>query len=253
MNDRPRQLRLRAEGDDPGRLLALSDGLFATVLTILVLDLKLPDISHLASAGDVLRVINELGLHLFSYLLTFVVAGVFWLAHHADFNQIIRYNHRLLWYNLMFLLCVGLLPFSTASISNNNLGIGSWSIYAMNIVAIGVMLSLTWGYAYTHGLTDPALPRRAARYQGLRHLITPGVFLISIGVIVLAPNTYLAQLSLLTIPVIQVLLDRRVLGKDTEPSFKEPRGAALFWRLASFIPVIILIAVALLAFTVTPP
>ena len=42
MNDRSRQLRLRAEGDEPGRLLALSDGLFATVLTILVLDLKLP-------------------------------------------------------------------------------------------------------------------------------------------------------------------------------------------------------------------
>ena len=81
MNDRSRQLRWRVEDDDPGRLLALSDGLFATVLTILVLDLKLPDISHLASSGDVQRVINEFGVHLFSYVLTFVVAGVAWLSH----------------------------------------------------------------------------------------------------------------------------------------------------------------------------
>jgi hypothetical protein len=120
-------------------------------------------------------------------------------------------------------------------------------------VALGVMLALTWGYAYTHRLTDPALPRRAARYQGLRHLITPGMFLISIGVVYLAPQAYLAPYSLLLIPVIQVLLDRRVLGKDTEPAFDESRGAAWFWRLAAFIPVIILLAVAVVAFNVTRP
>ena len=253
MSDRSQQLRSRVEDDDPGRLLALSDGLFATVLTILVLDLKLPDISQLVSTGDVQRVINEFGVHLFSYVLTFVVAGVAWMAHHGDFNHIIRYNRRLLWYNLMFLLFVGLLPFTTASISNNHLSAASWSIYAMNNVALGVMLSLTWGYAYAHRLTDPALPRRVARYQGLRHLITPGIFLISIGLVILAPQAYLAPYSLLLIPVIQVFLDRRVLGKDTEPAFDESRGAAWFWRLAAFIPVIILIAVAVAAFNVTRP
>ncbi len=253
MNDRSQPLRLRTEGDNLGRLQALSDGLFATVLTILVLDLKLPDISQLASAGDVHRVINELGVHLYSYVLTFIVAGVFWMAHHGDFNHIIRYNNRLLWFNLMFLLFVGLLPFSTAGMSNNNLSAASWSIYAMNNAALGVMLALTWGYAYTHRLADPALPRRAARYQGLRHLITPGAFLISIGVVYLAPNTYLAPYSLLMIPVIQVFLDRRVLGKDTEPSFEESRGKAWFWRLAALIPVIILIALAALALTLAQP
>ncbi len=62
----------------------------------------------------------------------------------------------------------------------------------MNIMAIGVMSALTWGYAYTHRLMNSEMPRRVARYQGLRHLITPGVFLISIGVANLTPNTYLA-------------------------------------------------------------
>jgi uncharacterized membrane protein len=253
MNDRSQPLRLRTEGDNLGRLHALSDGLFATVLTILVLDLKLPDISQLASAGDVHRVINELGVHLFSYALTFIVVGVFWMAHHGDFNHIIRYNNRLLWFNLMFLLFVGLLPFSTAGLGSNNVGGVSWSIYALNNAAIGVMLALTWGYAYTHGLANPALPRRAARYQGFRHLITPGAFLISIGVVNLTPNTYLAPYSLLLIPVLQMYFDQRVLGKDTEPAFKESWGTAMFWRLAALIPAIILIALAVLAFTLIQP
>ena len=245
MNHQP--LHVHARGDDLARMLALSDGLFATVLTILVLDLKLPDISRLVSAGDIRSVINDLGLHLFSYILTFLVAGVLWMSHHADFNHIVRYNRRLLWYNLMFLLSVGLLPFSTAGISNNNLSVFSWSIYAMNMAAVGVMLSLTWGYAYTHRLTEPDMPRTAARYQGLRHLITPGVFLISIGVAYLAPNTSLAPVSLLTIPVIQFLLDRRVLGKDTDPAADESQAAALFWRLAPFIVLVVLVVVVAFA------
>ena len=252
MSDRQQSLHMRIEGGDLTRLLALSDGLFATVLTILVLDLKLPDIAHLVSQGDIRRVISDLGLHLFSYLLTFIVAGSFWVAHHGDFNHIVRYNRGLLWYNLTFLLFVGLLPFTTAGIGvSGNGGILAWSVYAMNMVAAGGMLALTWGFAYTHRLTDPDMPRRMARYQGLRHLITPGVFLISIGVAFLTPNVFVAPFSLFLIPLLQASLDRRVLGKDTEPAFEGSRAAAVFWRLAFWIPVILLLIAAILAFAAT--
>jgi uncharacterized membrane protein len=123
-------------GNDLTRLLALSDGFFATVLTILVLDLKLPDLSLLVSQGDTRRILDELAIRLFSYVLTFVVAGLYWISHHGDFGYIERYNRRLLWYNLMFLLFVGLLPFSTAGLGNG-LNVFSWSIYALNVMAMG--------------------------------------------------------------------------------------------------------------------
>ncbi len=251
MSNQPQPLHWRMAGNDLTRLLALSDGLFATVLTILVLDLKLPDLSQAVSQGDARRALDELVVRLFSYVLTFVVAGLYWISHHGDFGYIERYNRRLLWYNLMFLLFVGLLPFSTAGLGNG-VYVFSWSIYAMNIMAIGVMSTLTWGYAYTHQLMNPELPRRVARYQGLRHLITPGMFLISIGVASLAPNAYLAPWSLLAIPVITMLLDRRVRDKDTQPGPKEPRGAALFWMLAPLILLFIFLAAGLLALTTTP-
>ncbi len=154
MSHQPQPLHWRTAGTDLTRLRALSDGLFATVLTILVLDLKLPDLSPLVSQGDIRRAFDELAIRLFSYVLTFIVAGVSWMSHHNDFEYIERYNRRLLWYNLMFLLFVGLLPFSTAGLGNG-LNAFSWSIYAMNIIAIGVMSALTWGYAYTHRLVNP--------------------------------------------------------------------------------------------------
>jgi uncharacterized membrane protein len=246
MSHQPQPFHWHTAGNDLTRLLALSDGLFATVLTILVLDLKLPDLSQPMSPGDSRRVLGELAIRLFSYLLTFIVAGVSWRSHHDDFRYIERYNRRLLWYNLMFLLFVGLLPFTTAGLGNG-LNAFSWSIYALNIMALGSMLALIWGYAYTHQLVNPELPRRVARYQGLRHLITPGVFLISIGIANLTP--YLAPWSLLAIPAVQMLLDRRVLDKETQLKPEEPLGAALLWRLAPLIVLLIFVAASLLALT----
>ncbi len=248
MSNQPQPLHGHTVGNDLTRLLALSDGLFATVLTILVLDLKLPDLSQLVSQGDTRRVLDELAIRLYSYVLTFIVAGVYWMAHHGDFRYIERYNRRLLWYNLMFLLFVGLLPFSTAGLGNG-WSVFSWSIYAMNNMAIGVMAVLTWSYAYAHRLMNSETPRRVARYQALRHLITPGVFLISIGIASLTPNAYLAPWTLLAIPLILRLFDRQMLDQDIAPMLKERRGAALFWGLAPLILLFIVVAAGLLALT----
>ena len=77
----------------------------------------------------------------------------------------------------------------------------------------------------------------------------PGVFLISIGIANLTPNAYLAPWSLLAIPVITMLLDRRVRDKDAQPMPKESRGTTLFWGLAPLILLCIFAAAGLLAFT----
>ena len=74
---RKQDLSLReVEGDQPLRLVALSDGVFATVLTLLVLDLKLPDLVQSVQAGPT-HFMNELWPHIFSYFLTFLVAGTY--------------------------------------------------------------------------------------------------------------------------------------------------------------------------------
>ena len=100
-------------GLSTSRIEAFSDGVFAIVITLLVIDLKVPQI-----AGDISV---ELGSRLFdlwpkllSYLLSFVIVGVYWVAHHHVFHYICRVDRIALWLNLFFLMSVAFVPFPTA-------------------------------------------------------------------------------------------------------------------------------------------
>jgi TMEM175 potassium channel family protein len=189
-------------GKEPLRLIALSDGLFATVLTLLVLDLRIPDGLNIAG-GNMTTFARWIGPHLFSYLMTFFVAGNYWLAHHRDFEHIIRFDRHLLAYNLIFLLFVGLLPFTTASISQVSATRSSfppyWAMYAANFVLAGIMLSVIWLYAMSHGLVDPGTTRQESRYIMVRQIVNPAVFLLSIGAEYLFPQAFLGPWFLLAL------------------------------------------------------
>jgi uncharacterized membrane protein len=147
------------------------------VLTLLVLDLRPPE------TGAPLTYANLVSLwpKLFSFVLTFLVGGSYWTAHHADFDCIIGLDRSLLWLNLMFLLSVSLLPFTTGIIGEPADTVG-WVLYALNMIAIGLGLAAVWGYANQAGMirtTVSASYRRVATY---RHFVIPIVFLISIPV-----------------------------------------------------------------------
>jgi uncharacterized membrane protein len=227
---------------EPLRLLALSDGLFATVLTLLVLDLRIPDALSSAS-GDVTAFARWLGPHLFSYLMTFFVAGNYWLAHHRDFDHIIRYDRSLLAYNLLFLLFIGLFPFTTATISQGTSLISSypfyWGIYSTNFILAGIMLTLTWLYAVSHGMVDPEITRQEKRYIMARQIANPAVFLVSIGAEFLFPQAFLGPWLLLALFPVQMLVERIFPHTEAErPSFLAawPRrlwqaGSTFLWLL----------------------
>lgn len=196
---------------EPLRLIALSDGLFATVLTLLVLDLRIPDGLNIAG-GNMTTFTRWIGPHLFSYLMTFFVAGNYWLAHHRDFERIIRFDRNLLAYNLLFLLFVGLFPFTTASISQVSATRSSfppyWAMYAANFVLAGIMLSVIWLYARSHGLVDPDTTWQESRYIMVRQIVNPAVFLISIGTEYLFPQAFLGPWTLLVLLPVLILVER---------------------------------------------
>ena len=215
------------------RLVALSDGLFATVLTLLVLDLRLPDVLS-AQSGNMTAFLKWLGPHLFSYLLTFFVAGVYWLAHHRDFDYITAYDRGLLGYNLLFLLFVGLFPFSTAAVGlvgfRNSAYPFYWAIYCANLILAGLMLTLTWAYAENHGQVDRATTRVQSRRIIRRQLLAPAVFLISAVAEYLFPQSFLGPYTLLLIPVLRWFADRSdAQAEPDEESGRKGRGEIL-WR-----------------------
>jgi TMEM175 potassium channel family protein len=252
MKENPKRKTEAAKIKEPLRLVALSDGLFATVLTLLVLDLRIPDAIH-ADPGGMAVFLKWLGPHLFSYLLTFFVAGNYWLAHHRDFDYITHYDRRLLGYNLLFLLFVGLFPFSTASVSqvgfSNDAYPTYWAIYCANIILAGILLTLTWGYAMSHGQVEPETTREQSRHIIVRQMTTPAVFLISIGAEFLFPQAFLGPYTLMTIPLAQWSVDR-FFGQAE--SMQQPRRKGwtdLLWRAGTSLIWLLLIAFAIWAMT----
>jgi uncharacterized membrane protein len=247
---RRREQTLSVGSKQPQRLVALSDGLFATVLTVLVLDLRNPDVL-VAQGGAVPAFVKWVGPHLFSYLLTFFVTAIYWLAHHRDFDRVVGYDRTLLSYNLLFLLFVGLLPFSTATVGlvgfNQTIYPFYWALYCANIILAGILLALTWLYAFTHGLVDTDVTRQQSRHTLARHLLTPAVFLVSIFGEYLAPRAFLGPYALLLIPLVQAVIDRQF--EKSEPGSEAARRgwADSLWRVGTILIWLLIIGLAVWA------
>jgi uncharacterized membrane protein len=232
------------------RLIGLSDGLFATVLTLLVLDLRIPDLIN-SGDGTINIFIRSMGPHLFSYLLTFLVAGTYWMAHHRDFDLITHSDRNLLRYNLLFLLFIGLLPFSTAALSlvtsYNNIYRFYWALYAANIILAGIMLTLTWMYAVSHGFVNANIVTKQNKVIIMRRLVTPAIFLVSIGMEYLIPKAPMGPLTLLIIPLALGWVDRSFTHRESKLATGKSARTELLWRAGTILPWALVIGLAVWA------
>jgi len=104
---------------EKSRIAALVDGIFAVAMTLLVLDLKLPEGVKISNDAEAWRQLVELKSRFSTYVLSFIVLGTFWIGHHWLFHFVRRVNRGLLWVNLLFLLFITLLPFSTNLVSGH--------------------------------------------------------------------------------------------------------------------------------------
>ena len=95
----------------PGRLEAFSDGVFAIAITLLVLDIHVPDPS---TTADLAQQLGSQWPSYVAYGVSFLTIGIIWINHHAMLRRIKAIDHEILILNLLRLLCVGLLPFTTA-------------------------------------------------------------------------------------------------------------------------------------------
>ncbi len=140
------------------RLVALTDGVFAIVMTILVLELGAPAADELvggSALGDALR---EMWPDFAIYALSFLVLGMFWLMHHAIFDNVVQYDMTLQWLNIIYLMFAALIPFATALFGGN--GATRWTalIYGLNMLLLVATEWGLWAYAtHDHRLVRPDL------------------------------------------------------------------------------------------------
>jgi len=125
------------------RLLFFSDAVLAIAITLLVIDLKLPEggcHARLRRPGNLM----EMGGKFLSFFISFTVIGLYWLAHHRLFAYIRRYDATLLWLNLLFLLGITFLPFATGLLGSHIGLFLTRTIYAVTVAFIGLAETLVW-------------------------------------------------------------------------------------------------------------
>jgi len=121
----------------PGRLEAFSDGVIAVIITIMVLELKVPAVDGMAGLRAVLPTI-------FLYLLTFVQVGIYWVNHHYLVDEVETVSHGILWANLIFLFFLSLFPFVTDWIGIKGLSSFSTALYAAVSILPGLGYMALW-------------------------------------------------------------------------------------------------------------
>lgn len=146
-----------------GRVEALSDGVFAIAMTLLVLELKIPDLPKETTQGELLYKLREMLPHFYSYAMTFILAGVFWLFHHFTFHFIRHTTRALLWMNIIFLMFVSLLPFSTHFMADFMHYPVALMFYFGNQTVLALLLRAQWIYANRAGILEVTSNERWGR------------------------------------------------------------------------------------------
>lgn len=155
----PDAIANQREMPSPARVEAFSDGVFAIIITLLVLDLHVPQREALNGQSLAQALLQQWPLYL-AYVLSFLQVGVVWANHHTMFHYIQRSDHVLLVYNLLLLLFTALLPFTTAIFAEYGLAIRSdiqvaAFIYSAALGLAGVFFNLVWRHALSARLVNP--------------------------------------------------------------------------------------------------
>jgi uncharacterized membrane protein len=188
------------------RLEAISDGVFAIALTLLVLDIHVPLNTALHTEGELWGLLSGLAPKFLSYLLSFMTLGIFWTGNALHFQHIDKSDRNLNWLTLFFLMFVSLLPFSTAFLSEYihfRIAIG---VYWLNIFALGMMMLVHWNYAEQHDfLSIKSSAERLAISKAIRNRIVVAQTLYAVSALLCFINTYLSMAVTVLIQLYYVL------------------------------------------------
>jgi len=192
-------------GQNIQRIEALSDGVFAIAITLLVLDIGVPAREHISSEKDLIIGFGKLMPKLLSYLLSFMTLGIFWTAHSSIFHFIKKSDRNLNWINLAFLLFVTLTPFTTAFLSEYIEFRFAVGIYWLNLFLIGMMLNKVLNYANKHNFINTELVEKSEIRQAMLRRGILAQTLYACGALLCFISTYFSITVLILVQLYFVL------------------------------------------------
>ena len=147
------------------RLVFLTDGVIAIVITILVLDIKVPELGSGQSLADSLA---EARPTFVSFVISFLLVGMFWTMHRQTFSQVRHVDHNAIWINLLFLLFLSLVPFASSALGEYSSEPAALYLYGIVMIAASLLRLGLNAYFQTHpGLLWGASSERSRRLSAI--------------------------------------------------------------------------------------
>ena len=203
------------------RMILFSDAVFAIAITLLVIEIKIPEIHEQVTDQALLHSLGHLVPKFIGFLVSFMLIGVYWTVHHRMFGFVTSYTPKLLRLNLFFLFFIALMPFSTGFYSEfaggelirQQLKV-PMTFYVLNFSFAGLVNSLMWKYVTNpkNKVADPPVDPEVAVLAKSRALIVPLVFILMLPVAYLTNVLFAVYIPLL-IPILIRIVQKRIKKK----------------------------------------
>ena len=184
---------------EKNRLEAFSDGVIAIIITIMVLELKVPHGADLAALAPLLPVF-------LSYVLSFVYVGIYWNNHHHMLQAAERVNGRILWANLHLLFWLSLFPFVTGWMGENHFEAMPTALYGVVLLMAAISYWVLQQVIIGHHGRDSALARAVGR--DVKGKISPLIYLAAI--VLSFFNRWIADALYVAVALMWLVPDRRI-------------------------------------------
>jgi uncharacterized membrane protein len=200
------------QGRNVERLCALSDGIFAVAMTLLVLDLHIPTAAQVHSERELCAALAALGPQWIAYGMSFITLGIFWAGQQTQLNHIGEGSRDLTWIHLGFLFAITFMPLSTRLLAEFITYRSALLIYWFNILVLGAMLYWSWSYATHHDLIKQDTPEEVRNSICRRILIAQSLY--AVGAALCAINTYVSIAAIVVVQLNYVIAPR--LGRKNK-------------------------------------
>jgi len=188
---------------DANRLETFSDGVIAIAITLLVLEVHVPDPSEIDSNRELWRALRELWPEYVGYLLSFIVIGIMWANHHNIFKHISNTDHNLIVINTLLLLCIGFIPFTTDLLAEYLGEPGERTamlVYAGWFTVTACIYNLLWRYPQRHKLLlMPDADEAEVRAITRRFNVGPPLYLLTFLLAFVSVDASLIVIAILAI------------------------------------------------------
>lgn len=195
------------------RLVLFTDAVFAIAITLLIIEIKVPElhgpITEDAFWDSMIELIPKFG----GFIVSFFIIGLYWFVHHNMFGFVINYTTKLIWLNIIFLFSIVIMPFTTAVYSEYSMNeeyinlISPFAVYVANICLTGIMNYILLDYIFNpkNKITEFTPSKIEISYAKKRALAVPIIFVLTMIITYFLPG--IGKLFLFTIPIVMRFLN----------------------------------------------